>query len=317
MAGEEGQKVLLYVYDLSQGFAAQVSQSLLGKHIAGIWHTAIVVGGYEFFYGGGVQKALAGSTPYGHPVEIVDLGNTQIPQDILEEYINELRQVYTPEAYNLFTNNCNNFSNELATFLTGQPIPEHITNLPAEVLSTPMGQMLAPMLSGVESQLGSVQAGDAPLQLNSPVPSFMLPQLPQGTPAQTSSTGATSAQHQTPQLPQGTPAQTASAHATSAPPQTPPVASAPTGGPQKATVKKAETSTEAFTGKQQEIAGPSQPAASKADADTKQAEARAKVAFEAAVRSEFARIMAVGKNTANEAAALAVAAARQSLSRQV
>lgn len=49
--------------------------------------------------------------------------NTQIPQDILEDYINELRQVYTPEAYNLFTNNCNNFSNELATFLTGQPIP--------------------------------------------------------------------------------------------------------------------------------------------------------------------------------------------------
>lgn len=38
------------------------------------------------------------------------------------------------------------------------------------------------------------------------------------------------------------------------------------GGPQKATVKKAE----AFTGKHQEIAGPSQPTASKADADTRQ-----------------------------------------------
>jgi hypothetical protein len=49
--------------------------------------------------------------------------HTQIPQEILEEYINELSQVFTPEAYNLFTNNCNNFSNELATFLTGQPIP--------------------------------------------------------------------------------------------------------------------------------------------------------------------------------------------------
>lgn len=48
-----------------------------------------------------------------------------------------------------------------------------------------------------------------------------------------------------------------------------------------------------------------------------QASARAKAAFEAVVRSEFARIMAVGKSTANEAAALAVAAARQSLSRQM
>ena len=29
---------------------------------------------------------------------------------------------------------CNNFSNEFATFLTGSGIPPHITNLPAEVL---------------------------------------------------------------------------------------------------------------------------------------------------------------------------------------
>ena len=28
-----GDKVQLYVYDLSQGFAAQVSQALLGKHV--------------------------------------------------------------------------------------------------------------------------------------------------------------------------------------------------------------------------------------------------------------------------------------------
>jgi hypothetical protein len=48
-----------------------------------------------------------------------------------------------------------------------------------------------------------------------------------------------------------------------------------------------------------------------------QAKAAHKAAFEAAVRTEFARIMAVGKSTANEAAVLAVAAARQSLSRQM
>ena len=36
MASDEGQKVLLYVYDLSQGFAAQVSQSLLGKHVSSL-----------------------------------------------------------------------------------------------------------------------------------------------------------------------------------------------------------------------------------------------------------------------------------------
>lgn len=39
MAREEGQKVLLYVYDLSQGFAAQVSQRLLGKHVSSLVFT--------------------------------------------------------------------------------------------------------------------------------------------------------------------------------------------------------------------------------------------------------------------------------------
>ena len=56
--------------------------------------------------------------------------HTQIPQEVLNDYVNELSQVFTPEAYNLFTNNCNNFSNELATFLTGQPIPVSTSALP-------------------------------------------------------------------------------------------------------------------------------------------------------------------------------------------
>ncbi|EIE22536.1 DUF862-domain-containing protein [Coccomyxa subellipsoidea C-169] len=287
MADDEGQKVLLYVYDLSQGFAAQVSQAVLGKHIAGIWHTSVVVGGFEYFYGGGVQKALAGSTPYGHPVEIVNLGHTQIPQEVLNDYVNELSQVFTPQAYNLFTNNCNNFSNELATFLTGQPIPEHITSLPSEVLSTPMGRMLAPMLSGVESQLGNVQAGDSPLQLNSPIPGFMLPQLQQGTPAQTGPSASSSA----------APAQ-----------PTPPIMTYPVAAP----VKESAGASRAPAVEKQEAAGPSRGYSIN---DSDQAKAAQKAAFEAAVRAEFARIMAVGKNTANEAAALAVAAARQSLAR--
>jgi hypothetical protein len=48
---------------------------------------------------------------------------THVPQEVLEEYLGELRHVFTPEAYNLFSNNCNNFSNELSAFLTGREIP--------------------------------------------------------------------------------------------------------------------------------------------------------------------------------------------------
>ena len=68
--------------------------------------------------------------------------------------------------YDLLNHNCNNFSHETCQFLTGKGIPQHILDLPREVvqqmisnkrpckhiinssqvMSTPMGQMLAPML---------------------------------------------------------------------------------------------------------------------------------------------------------------------------
>lgn len=42
--------------------------------IDGIWHTAIVVGGLEYYYGGGVNQSIPGSTPFGQPLQKVDLG---------------------------------------------------------------------------------------------------------------------------------------------------------------------------------------------------------------------------------------------------
>ena len=43
----------LYIYDLSQGFAAMMSQSLLGFRLEAIYHTAIVINGREYYFGGG------------------------------------------------------------------------------------------------------------------------------------------------------------------------------------------------------------------------------------------------------------------------
>lgn len=51
--------VQLYIYDLSAGAAALMSGMLLGRHIEGIWHTAVVVHGHEYFYGGqGIRCVL-------------------------------------------------------------------------------------------------------------------------------------------------------------------------------------------------------------------------------------------------------------------
>lgn len=43
------------------------------------------------------------------------------------------------EKYDLFTNNCNNFSDDAVHFLCGEKMPEYITGLPAEVIDTPIG----------------------------------------------------------------------------------------------------------------------------------------------------------------------------------
>lgn len=48
-------KVVLRVYDLSQGMAKVLSPSIIGKQIDGVWHTGIVVYGKEYFYSGGIQ----------------------------------------------------------------------------------------------------------------------------------------------------------------------------------------------------------------------------------------------------------------------
>lgn len=54
--------------------------------------------------------------------------------DVIEEYLDSLREIYTVEAYDLWRHNCNNFSNDFAMFLLGKGIPSHIANMPQAVL---------------------------------------------------------------------------------------------------------------------------------------------------------------------------------------
>jgi desumoylating isopeptidase 1 len=66
--------VQLYVYDLTQGMARQLSPMFLGKQIDGVWHTAIVINGIETFYGYGIQQTRAGQTPFGRPLQVITIG---------------------------------------------------------------------------------------------------------------------------------------------------------------------------------------------------------------------------------------------------
>lgn len=143
--------VKLYIYDLSRGMARQLSPVMLGKQLDGIWHTAIVVHGKEYFFvGEGIDNCTPGSTTLGAPDSIVDLGSTEVSAELFEEYLTSLSEsTYGRDKYNLFENNCNAFSDEVAQFLTGKKIPSYITDLPSEVLSTPFGQALRPLLDSI------------------------------------------------------------------------------------------------------------------------------------------------------------------------
>ncbi|XP_065703044.1 desumoylating isopeptidase 1 [Patagioenas fasciata] len=146
--------VKLYVYDLSKGMARRLSPLMLGKQLDGIWHTSIIVHKDEFFYGsGGISSCAPGGTLLGPPDSVVDLGNTEVTEEIFLEYLSSLGEsMFRGESYNLFEHNCNTFSNEVAQFLTGRKIPSYITDLPSEVLATPFGQALRPLLDSIQIQ---------------------------------------------------------------------------------------------------------------------------------------------------------------------
>ncbi|CAM6010901.1 unnamed protein product [Sphagnum balticum] len=176
---QEGTKVELYIYDLSQGLARQLSVQFLGKALDGIWHTAVGVYGKEYYFGGGLQSNPIGQSSYGNPVQVMLLGHTQIPQDIFEEYLQEIQPRYTQESYSLMRHNCNNFSEEVSQFLLGTGIPEYILRLPEEVLSSPMGVMLMPMIENLDATLRQGQV-PMPQQITSPqpIPNFSNIELP-------------------------------------------------------------------------------------------------------------------------------------------
>lgn len=61
----------------------------------------------------------------------------------------EIASKYTMEKYDLFSNNCNNFTEDCVHFLTDNHLPQYITGLPTEVLNTPIGQMIKPIIDNM------------------------------------------------------------------------------------------------------------------------------------------------------------------------
>jgi len=149
--------VYVYIYDISKGFARSMSQALLGRQIEGVWHTGIVAYGLEWFFGSaGISNCPPCGTILGQPEQKQFQGRTAVSYEDFYSYIVNLSQTtFKGSDYHLLKHNCNNFSDQVSEFLTGRKIPAHITGLPQEVLSTPFGQMLMPMLEQMSVNPGS------------------------------------------------------------------------------------------------------------------------------------------------------------------
>ena len=118
MADEE---VVLRVYDLSNGMARTMSQQLLGMQVDIVPHTGVFVYGREWFFSGGIQSAPTWGMMPMH--EEIVLGETCVPLEIFQEFLDGVRDQYTAATYNLATNNCNHFSNAVVDFLAGVQMP--------------------------------------------------------------------------------------------------------------------------------------------------------------------------------------------------
>jgi hypothetical protein len=55
----------------------------------------------------------------GTPTKTIDLGTTEIPEDMFLELLREISPRFTQATYNVLNHNCNNFTDECAELLIG------------------------------------------------------------------------------------------------------------------------------------------------------------------------------------------------------
>jgi hypothetical protein len=76
--------------------------------------SGIVVYGKEYFFGGGIATAPPGGTHFGVPLEVIELGTTEVPEALFDEWLRGAASArFRAEDYNLLHHNCNTFTDEV------------------------------------------------------------------------------------------------------------------------------------------------------------------------------------------------------------
>jgi len=151
--GRKEWDVTLHFYDLSRGVVALLSPWLIREQLEGVWHTGLVVYGKEYYFGGDIFYDTPGATGFGTPRMSVHLGTTLRQRDELHSFIvEELKPIFTRDAYDAARNNCNHFTDRVSMYLVGKHIPEDVLLQPEIMMRTRLGRMLRPILTRVLGQ---------------------------------------------------------------------------------------------------------------------------------------------------------------------
>ncbi|KAG5858792.1 PPPDE putative peptidase domain-containing protein [Encephalitozoon hellem] len=149
----EKHRVILRVYPLGDEAIRRFVASKLGKEEVQIWHTSIEVYGAEYYFQNGIMKTLPGSTIYGAPIKTHDLGTTDIPEIVFEDFLHSIADDFAPHKYHLLKNNCNNFTNTLALYLVEKAIPEYILELQNAALESKEVSSIVDLFFGASGQV--------------------------------------------------------------------------------------------------------------------------------------------------------------------
>ncbi len=122
-------KIFLNIYDIN------TLNPWLHPFGLGAYHTSIQFFDTEFSFGfhsgshSGVYETEPRRSCEGKFRQSISLGTTLLSIEEILDAIEELKVEYIGCSYNLFTKNCNHFTNDLCLKLMNQPIPSYLNRL--------------------------------------------------------------------------------------------------------------------------------------------------------------------------------------------
>ncbi len=82
---------------------------------------------------------------------MIEYGETEIPKEAFVDFLKEINNKYSFQTYHILENNCNHFTNEICEFLTGKSIPDNVLKQHEQIMDTPLGKFILPMLQNMSN----------------------------------------------------------------------------------------------------------------------------------------------------------------------